>query len=100
MSIESKQPALLAKFIVGATQDGFPVQVEVEGKASDLRALVDRLKVIGAQPPVAQAVQGEPTKKTAPICPDHATPMKASRKPGAFFCPRRTDDGDYRPHKA
>jgi hypothetical protein len=100
ISIESKQPTPAAKFVVGAVLEGFPVQVEVEGKASDLRALVDRLKTIGAQPPAAQAVQSEPTKKSAPLCPDHGMPMKASRKPGSFFCPRRTDDGDYCPHKA
>jgi hypothetical protein len=103
-SIGSKQPAPPAKFTVAASLDGFPVQVEVEGKASDLRALVDRLKAIGAEPPqIAQAqapVAQESAKKTAPVCPDHGTPMKASRKPGAFFCPRRTDDGDFCPHKA
>jgi hypothetical protein len=101
--IESKQSAPPAKFIVGAVLEGFPVQVEVEGKAGDLRALVDRLKAIGAEPPAVQAqepAQSEPTKKTAPLCPDHGTPMKASRKPGTYFCPRRTEDGDYCPHKA
>jgi len=101
--IESKQPSPAgAKFIIAASIDGFPVSVEVEGKADTLRAMIDRLKAIGAQPPVAQAstAQIEPTKKIAPICPDHGTPMKASRKPGAYFCPRRTDDGDYCPHKA
>jgi hypothetical protein len=99
--IESKQPATPAKFIVGAVLEGFPVQVEVEGKASDLRALVDRLKAIGAEPPqVSTPAQSEPTKKSAPLCPVHRTPMKASRKPGSFFCPRQTDDGDYCPEKA
>lgn len=100
MPIESKQAAPAAKFIVGASLEGFPVQIEVEGKASDLRALVDRLKAIGAEPPTAKAVQTEPAKKTAPICPTHNTPMKASRKPGTYFCPRRTDDGDFCPEKA
>ena len=68
-------------------------------KADALRATIDRLKAIGATPPVAPA-PSEPTKKTAPICPTHGTPMKASRKPGSFFCPRRTDDGDFCQHKA
>jgi len=99
-SITDKQPAPPAKFTVGASLDGFPVQVEVEGKASDLRALVDRLKAIGAEPPIAKAVQSELAKKTAPICPTHNTPMKASRKPGTYFCPRRTDEGDFCPEKA
>ena len=98
--IESKQPTVPAKFTITASIDGFPVSVEVEGKADILRAMIDRLKAIGAKPPVAQAVQPEPTKKSVPLCPDHGTPMKASRKPGAFFCPRRIDDGDFCPHKA
>src|SRR5262245_13032028 len=98
--IESKQPTPAAKFIVSAVVDGFPVQVEVEGKASDLRALVDRLRTIGAEPPQIAPAQVEPTKKAAPICPDHGTPMKTSRKPGTFFCPRRTDAGEFCPHKA
>jgi len=92
--IESKQPTPAAKFIVGAVLEGFPVQVEVEGKASDLRALVDRLKAIGAEPP--RAAQSEPTKPASvPVCPVHNKPMKASQKPGKFYCPRRADDGSY-----
>jgi hypothetical protein len=101
--IESKQTAPAgAKFIIAASIDGFPVSVEVEGKADTLRAMIDRLKAIGATPPaVSQNLQNaEPTKKAAPVCPAHGTPMKASRKPGAFFCPRQTDDGGYCPHKA
>jgi hypothetical protein len=102
--IESKQPAPAgAKFTIMASIDGFPVSVEVEGKADVLRAMIDRLKAIGAEPPAAPAstpAQPESTKKAAPICPDHGRPMKASQKPGAWFCPRRTDDGDYCPHKA
>jgi len=75
-SIESKQPAPPAKFTVAPSLDGFPVQVEVEGKASDLRALVDRLKAIGAEPPQSSTpAQTEPTKKALPVYPDHHTPM-------------------------
>ena len=97
--IESKQPTPAAHFTVTASIDGFPVQVEVEGKADSLRAMIDRLKAIGATPPVAPATT-ETMRKTTPICPIHNTPMKASRKPGSFFCPRRTDDGDYCQEKA
>jgi hypothetical protein len=97
--IESKQTAPAgAKFVINASIDGFPVQVEVEGNADKLRAMIDRLKAIGCQPPSAKP---EPTKASAaPICPTHGTPMKASRKPGSYFCPRQTDDGGYCPHKA
>ena len=101
-SIESTQPAPSgAKFIITANIDGFPVSVEVEGKADVLGAMIDRLKAIGAQPPAVQiAAPATGDRKSAPLCPDHGTPMKASRKPGAFFCPRRTDDGDFCPHKS
>jgi hypothetical protein len=101
--IESKQPQPQAKFTITASLDGFPIVIEGEGRAGDLKIIIDRLKSIGAEPPVAQSstpAQAEPTKKAAPLCPVHSTPMKASRKPGSFFCPRRTDDGDYCPEKA
>src|SRR5262249_53925121 len=100
--ITSAQPTPAAKFSIMASIDGFPITVEVEGKADNLRAMIDRLKAIGGRPPAAHdsTPSAEPTKKAAPICPDHGAPMKASRKPGKYFCPRRTDDGDYCPHKA
>jgi|SRR5215468_842112 len=100
--IESKQPQPQAKFTITASLDGFPIVIEGEGRAGDLRIIVDRLKAIGAEPPKQSqpATVSEPTKKSAPLCPDHGTPMKASRKPGTWFCPRRTDDGDFCPHKS
>jgi hypothetical protein len=99
--IESKQPAPAAKFSITCMLDGFPIVIEGEGRAGDLRIIIDRLKSIGAEPPRASTpAQPEPTKKAVPVCPDHGTPMKASRKPGTYFCPRRTDDGDFCPHKS
>lgn len=99
--IESKQPMPSCRFAITVSLSGFPVTIEGEGRAGDLKLIIDRLKSIGAEPPQSLTpAQSEPTKKTAPICPDHGTPMKASRKPGAFFCPRRTDVGDFCPHKA
>jgi len=99
-SIADKQPAPSARFTITASIDGFPVQVEVEGKADNLRAVIDRLKSIGAEPPQSSTkAESEPTK-TAPTCPVHGSKMKPSRKPGSWFCPKRTDDGDYCPEKA
>jgi hypothetical protein len=98
--IESKQPAPACRFTISATLRGFPITIEGEGRAGDLKIIVDRLVAAGAEPPQLAPAQPEPMKKAAPLCPDHGTPMKASRKPGSFFCPRRTDDGDYCPHKA
>lgn len=96
--IESKQPAPAgAKFTIMASIDGFPVSVEVEGKADVLRAMIDRLKAIGAKPPAPQILQSpEPTKPAgAPVCKIHGKTMKASQAPGKFYCPRRNDDGSY-----
>ena len=58
--ITAAQPQAVAKFSITATIDGFPVSIEVEGKASDLRAVVDRLKAIGAEPPLPQIVEEPP----------------------------------------
>jgi hypothetical protein len=94
--IESKQPAPAARFTITASIDGFPVSIEVEGKASDLRALVDRLKAIGAMPPAIQASTPAASAPGAvPRCPVHNAPMKPSRKPGKFYCAKKADDGEY-----
>jgi hypothetical protein len=99
--ITAAQPQAVAKFSIAASIDGFPIEVTVEGKADALRGMIDRLKAIGAQPPAVQSSTPEPTKPAgAPTCPVHGTPMKASRKPGSYFCPRQTDAGGYCPEKA
>jgi len=86
-----------AKFTVTAVIDGFTVQVEMSGKASDLRTLLDKLKQLGAHPPASAPPKAVPS---APLCPHHQKPMKASRKPGAWFCPHRMENGEYCPEKA
>ena len=89
--ITDKQTAPAARFQIAASIDGFPVQIEVEGKASDLRALVDRLKAIGAEPPQSPA-QPQPTKAAgAPLCPVHNSAMKEGRR--GYFCPKKVGDG-------
>ena len=96
--ITDKQPQPSCRFTIQATLRGFPITIEGEGRAADLKIIVDRLLQSGAEPPQARP---EPTKQNgAPLCPAHGTAMKASRKPGSYFCPRRGDDGDYCPHKA
>ena len=61
--ITAAQPQAHAKFSITASIDGFPITVEVEGKADALRGMIDRLKAIGAQPPQVQTpAQSEPTK--------------------------------------
>jgi len=88
----------VAKFTIQASIDGFPVILEGEGKAGDLRAIIDRLKAIGAEPPqIAQTAPSEPasTSGGVPRCPIHNSPMKPSRKPGKFYCAKKADDGEY-----
>lgn len=93
-----QQPTTGATFRITAEIDGFPVTIEVTGKAEALRGMIDRLKVLGATPPAkpapAAAATGTPEPATkaeqAPKCPSHRSVMKKGRK--EWFCPRK--DGD------
>jgi hypothetical protein len=92
--IVSKQPA--CRFTINAVMKGFPIEISGEGRAGDLKLIVERLLQAGSEPPQSAPVSTpEPTKKSAPLCPVHGSPMKPSRKPGKFYCARRTDDGEY-----
>ena len=88
-----------AHFTITAEIDGFPVTVEAEGKADSLRAMVDRLKAIGATPPQKTAT-APAMPAGVPVCSIHHTPMKASRKPGSYFCPKQMEGGGYCREKA
>jgi hypothetical protein len=81
-----------ARFTIRCVIDGFEVAVEVEGKADLLRAMIDKLKSIGAQP---AGVKTSAAAGSAPLCPIHNKPMKPSRQPGKFFCAMKRDDGEY-----
>jgi hypothetical protein len=91
--IESKQPA--CRFTINAVMKGFPIEISGEGRASDLKLIVERLLQAGAEPPAALVATPEPTKKSAPLCPVHNVAMKPSRKPGKFYCAKKADDGEY-----
>jgi len=92
--ITEKQPAPAAKFTIQATIGGFPVTIEGEGRAGDLRAIVDRLKAIGAEPPAAQVAPAAPSSSsTPPLCPVHHSEMKSGKR--GWFCPRKVEDGGY-----
>ncbi len=94
--LQSKEAPKPARFTIAAQLDGFPVSVEAEGGADNLRSLVDRLKAIGAMPPVqTSALAAAERPAGPPRCPVHGKAMKPSQKPGAFYCPRRLDDGGY-----
>ena len=69
-----------ARFVINAEFDGFPVAVEVEGKADALKTMIERLKAIGAQPPqVKTGAETSSAKTGVPVCPIHSAPMKPSR---------------------
>jgi len=93
--ITDKQPQAVAKFVITASIDGFPIQVEVEGKADALRGMIDRLKAIGAVPPslFGNSKSGESEQTDAPVCEFHGK-MKASNH-GGWFCSRKMGDGSY-----
>ena len=90
--ITAAQPQAVAKFSITASIDGFPVSIEAEGKADNLRALVDRLKAIGAQPPAASVKAPATATEEAPICEFHG---KMKRGNYGWFCPRKMGDGSY-----
>src|SRR5262245_60386049 len=85
-----------ARFVIAAQVEGFPVSIEIEGRAEALKAMINRLKEIGATPPEPAASQAPVSGRPAvPLCPIHHAPMKSSRKPGKFYCAKRADDGEY-----
>jgi hypothetical protein len=88
-------PAKPARFVINAEVEGFPVVIEVEGKADALKTMIARLKDIGAVPPASKPGAKTEARSGAPICPVHNTPMKASRKPGKFYCAKKAEDGEY-----
>lgn len=94
------KPAPVARFTISATLDGFPVSVEVEGKADALRGMIDRLKAIGAQPPSfpTNGKSAEFPETSAPTCEFHGR-MKRSNH-GGFYCPKRMGDNSYCKSKA
>lgn len=91
--ITDKQAQPQCRFTIQATLRGFPITIEGEGRAGDLKLIVDRLLQSGAEPP--QAARPEPTKASGtPTCPTHGK-AKASKKPGSFYCPTTLPDGGY-----
>lgn len=86
--------AKLPHFSISFELDGFPIVAVVEGKADSLKAIIERMKAIGAVPPQKAAVAAA-KPNGAPVCPVHQAPMKASRKPGKFYCAKKAEDGEY-----
>src|SRR5437867_2328121 len=87
--IESKQPQPQATFSITCTLDGFPIVIEVQGNADSLRAMIGRLKAIGAQPPTAGSNSALPPTDDAPVCEFHG---KMKRGNYGWFCPKKMGD--------
>lgn len=85
-----------ARFTINGELDGFPFAVSFRGKADVLKATVAKLKAAGATPPrvIVPTSASESATDAPPLCPVHKAKMKASKKPGVWFCPKREGD-DY-----
>jgi hypothetical protein len=90
--ITDKQPAPAAKFIISVMIDNFPVTLEFEGRADNLRAMIDRLKAIGATPPEAAKSSVGISTDDAPICEFHG---KMKQGNYGWFCPKKMGDGSW-----
>ncbi len=82
----------------------FKVHVQAHGFAGDLiissttvNDLVKSIRLLG-HAGIAPTTASNPTSST-PVCPVHQRPMKASRKPGTFYCSAKVGD-DYCQEKA
>src|SRR5262245_941445 len=83
-----------ATFTITAQVEGFPIQIEIiDANADKLLAMINRLKAIGAEPPVKTSANIGGQQNT-PTCPEHGT-AKPSKKPGSFYCPKALPDGGY-----
>lgn len=85
------------------TPDGFPVhltlypntpQPEIPRLITLAGLAVDRLKAAGAKPTTASGPQPMRAEGGAPTCKYHGA-MKPSKKPGAYYCPKKLADGSY-----
>jgi hypothetical protein len=98
---EHAQPNESAAFAPLDADITFTVQAEILGirgpleiraqRVSSIQRVLRLLKqnnVLVEQASLAQASSGEP-----PICPVHNRPMKASKKPGAWFCSAKVGEG-------
>jgi hypothetical protein len=91
--IEDHRPATTATHTISYVLDGFQITSVIETAATP-RQIVDRLKAIGAQPPVGKADQvNAGNMQDAPVCQYHGK-MKQS-KFGGWHCTAKMGDGSY-----
>jgi hypothetical protein len=92
--IESKQPQPTCRFTISATLRGFPIVIEGEGRAGDLKLIVERLLAAGAEPPQAAKPSNAAgaTAEDAPVCEYHGAMKRGNY---GWFCPKKMGDGSY-----
>src|SRR5262245_35503483 len=94
-TITDKQAVPPCHFTITCVIGGFPVQLEGDGRAADLKLIIERLQMIGAEPP--QAARPTPEKpagddeESTPVCPRHHSHMRSGRR--GWFCPKKVGDG-------
>ncbi len=99
--ITDKQPQPSCRFTINAVLRGFPITIEGEGRAGDLKLIVERLLQSGAEPPhSAPKSQSETSADDIPVCEFHGKMKASSARPGTFFCPKKMGDGSYCKSKA
>lgn len=84
-----------AAFAISAELEGFPIVITLEGKAEALRAMVERLRALGATPPTVRVAAEVTDPPSPPQCPRHHVTMKQSRQPGQWYCTKKKRDGAY-----
>ena len=93
--IEDHRPVTAApavRFRINATLSGFPVELEGEtANAHNLKALVAKLREIGAEPPQENIKSGDATTDSAPVCRVHKSKLREGRH--GYFCPKKVGDG-------
>jgi hypothetical protein len=93
-----EQPKGGAIFRIHCLVEGFAVEVEVTGRADNLKSTVERLKQIGATPvgqSPARNGNAAPPPGERPLCQFHGPLKKSDKAPGTWFCTKRMGDGSY-----
>src|SRR5262245_341538 len=99
--ITEKQAVPPCHFTINAVLSGFPITIEGDGRAADLKLIIERLQMIGAEPPChAQPIpvpKATQPADDAPVCEFHG---KMRRGNHGWFCPKKMGDGSYCKSKA
>lgn len=95
---QSDPTPALPQYTVNVIIDGFPVKVETSGNANHLVNFIGRLRDAGATPPAwaSATTQRTPDAPHVPMCPDHNKEMmESTKKPGSYYCTKKTNSGGY-----